>query len=368
MATARTGAEMRHNRSPLITSFALLGSSCIVALLLGEICVRLIGLADLAITDPVFQSSVYPGVSYEFKPNALGYVWGHTRLETNSYGLRGPEVELSKPRGSYRIGIFGDSMTFGQGVTDDKTYARVLERKLREKLLPRGRTVEVLNFGVPSYNITNIVSSFTKKGVRFGLDIAVLAPILDDFGFHRDHKADQYGYPAHAGTPLNPGLLKNMLRHVHLAYLFRDAYWNLTGVATTEWRALTETDNESEMARATWERAEREITRFAAVASERGIIPIYVDIGAGARQTDQVIDLLGLEHIQMAPVRARYTAAELHVSARDAHPSPLQHNLIANELFKVTGPIIETILGRDGAGAMGGPSNGDVASGARGGD
>jgi len=342
---------MRSIRSQLISSIVL-ASSFIVALLLAEIATRLTGLAALGITDPMFQPSAYPGVSYEFKSNASGFVWGHTRLETNSYGLRGPEVTLAKPKATYRVGIFGDSVTFGQGVADKDTYTRVLERRLREKFRPRGLIVEVLNFGVPSYNITNMVSSFTEKGVRFGLDIAVLAPILEDFGFHRDHKADQYGYPVHASTPMNPGPLKNMLRHIHLAYLVRDAYWSLTGAGSPALHALTEADSESELAGATWERADREISRFAAVGRQRGIIPIYIALGRRAPRIDQVVDRLGLQQIEMAPVVEQYDAATLQVSARDAHPSAFHHSLIANELFKVIVPTMEARVDR--AAAMGG--------------
>lgn len=342
---------MTRSRSHWVASIALLGGSCIIALLLMEIATRFMGLATLSITDPLFQPSADPGVSYEFKPNARGFVWGHTKLETNSYGLRGPEVRVPKPPGTYRVGIFGDSATFGQGVTDEETYARVLERMLSERFVSKGLTVEVLNFGVPSYSITNIVSAFAEKGVRFDLDIAVLAPILEDFGFHRNHKADQYGYPVNASTPMNPGPVKNLLRHVHLAYLVRDAYWSLTGAGSPELRALTESNDTSDLDRATWERGDQEINRFAAVARQRGIVPIYVALGRSAPRIDAVVGRLGLQQIRTLPVAERYSAAQLQVSARDAHPSALYHNLIAGELFQVIAPVIQAEMDRHGASA-----------------
>ncbi len=55
------------------------------------------------------------------------------------------------------------SVTFGHGIADKETYARVLEQKLRHRFRSQRLNVEVLNFGVPAFNITNIVSSFVEK-------------------------------------------------------------------------------------------------------------------------------------------------------------------------------------------------------------
>ena len=65
-------------------------------------------------------------------------------VSTNSIGLRGPELEDPKPE--IRIACVGDSVAFGWGVSYEESYPARLERLLIE----RGRSVEVLNAGVPA--------------------------------------------------------------------------------------------------------------------------------------------------------------------------------------------------------------------------
>ena len=65
-------------------------------------------------------------------------------VSTNSIGLRGPE--LADPKPEIRIACVGDSVTFGWGVSYEESYPARLERLLIE----RGRSVEVLNAGVPA--------------------------------------------------------------------------------------------------------------------------------------------------------------------------------------------------------------------------
>jgi hypothetical protein len=254
-------------------------------------------------------------------------------VEVNSLGLRGPEVDRVKPPGVYRIGVFGDSATFGQGVSEEATYARVLERT--------NRGVQVLNFGVPSYSIANIVSTFAEKGVPLDLDAAVLAPISEDYGLHRAHTTDDYGYPVHAASPIKPGPLKNLLRHVHLAYLVRDAWWNMTGAGTPEIRALHENSGDDALATETWDRAARELARFVAVARANGVVPIYMAIGWPMPPVLErlVSDSGFMKLVAMQPIAASYPPEALKVSSRDDHPSALYHQLVAKELGRVVSEL-----------------------------
>jgi hypothetical protein len=295
---------------------------------------RLADVGALAITEPLYQPSNLPGVVYEFKPNVRGFTWGRTWVETNAFGLRGPEVERVKPAGTFRIGVFGDSVTFGHGVRDAVTYPRVLERMLNREC-GNGQKLEVLNFGVPSYNIANIVSSFAEKGIRQDLDMAILAPIVEDYGFHRDHKVDAYGFPVHAATPVKPGLFKNVLRHIRLAYVVRAAYWSLTGAGRSEVRVVYGTGKDADLERATWGRAESELRRFASAAALHDIVAVYADLGPrNTAELERIIEATGLLRIYVAAATDGYTAEELSVSSRDAHPSALHHRIIAEELFE----------------------------------
>jgi lysophospholipase L1-like esterase len=88
------------------------------------------------------------------------------RISINSLGLRGPEVNLAKPPSVRRIAIVGESSAFGYQVSDGEEAARLLVRTLGD----RSETIEVLNGGVPGYNLFQSI-------VRFG---EVLAPLKPD--------------------------------------------------------------------------------------------------------------------------------------------------------------------------------------------
>lgn len=339
----------KHTWSRTGAHIVLVLLSCVVALGLGEIIARVSGVADLHLTDPLFRISPAAGVSYEFKPNARGYIWGRTWVEINSRGLRGPDVNLEKPPCVFRIGVFGDSATFGQGVTDVESYPRVLERLLNERSAGSER-VEVLNFAVPAYNITNIVSSFTEKGSRFALDIAIISPILDDYSFHRNHTADEYGYPVHASSPLEPGPLKNLLRQFHLAYVVRDAYWAITRMSINELEAARGTTGDTDLEHDTWQRAERELTRFFTRAQTLGTTPLYVAVESRLPSGLMLaIEQSGIPLVDIGPELDGLPKDSLRISSRDAHPSALLHRIVADKLSDILGESPDTACKETGS-------------------
>ena len=70
----------------------------------------------------------------------------------NNLGLRGREVTIPKPAGTYRILMLGDSFTMGKGVQDNETFSVLVEKALNERLTQcQGRSIEVVNGGVDSY-------------------------------------------------------------------------------------------------------------------------------------------------------------------------------------------------------------------------
>lgn len=70
-------------------------------------------------------------------------------VETNSLGLRGPEVAVPKPSDVYRVLALGDSFSFGWGVELDDAWPARMARELRAA---DGRSVEVVVAGVPGWS------------------------------------------------------------------------------------------------------------------------------------------------------------------------------------------------------------------------
>ena len=108
----------------------------------------------------------HPEIGYDLKPNFRS-ASGAFRISTNARGLRGPDLDSEKPAGRIRIAILGESSAFGYLVSDGQEIDRLLESKLRAA----GQNVEVLNGGVPGYNLFH-------TSVRYREVVAPLKPNL----------------------------------------------------------------------------------------------------------------------------------------------------------------------------------------------
>lgn len=67
-------------------------------------------------------------------------------LQTNSFGLRGPEPQLPKPAGAFRVICLGDERTIAAGTALEDTYCARLQERLQSRTNLR---VEVINAGLP---------------------------------------------------------------------------------------------------------------------------------------------------------------------------------------------------------------------------
>ena len=110
---------------------------------------------DLFVADP---QSVLP---FRLRPGS------HTMLvrcpiSINSLGFRGPEIAAAKD-GAYRIVALGESTTFGMTLQpEDKPWPEVLEQIIRQRLKTR-RPVQVINAGVPAYDIYDNLRRLTRE-------------------------------------------------------------------------------------------------------------------------------------------------------------------------------------------------------------
>ena len=76
------------------------------------------------------------------------------------------EYAEPKPDGVMRVLVFGDSLTFGDEVTDDETYVAHLQT-----MLPG---TEVLNLGVHGYGHDQMLLYLKEVGARYKPDVILL--------------------------------------------------------------------------------------------------------------------------------------------------------------------------------------------------
>ncbi|GAB5407677.1 MAG: hypothetical protein BalsKO_00420 [Balneolaceae bacterium] len=96
---------------------------------------------------------------------------------SNSAGIRSnKEFELKKDS-TFRIGLFGDSFIHSDDVYFEESLAYHLESNLVEK----GFEVEVLNFGVSGYDMTQAYLRYKNLGENYDLDIVLFGFQIENF-------------------------------------------------------------------------------------------------------------------------------------------------------------------------------------------
>ncbi len=106
-------------------------------------------------------------------------VAGSAVYRINHLGYRGPVVEPRKPAGTFRIVLFGDSVTFGWGVPEEVTFARRVERRLNERYGGEPR-VEVVNLAVPGYETVHETIAFEERAFAFEPDLVLIVFDVND--------------------------------------------------------------------------------------------------------------------------------------------------------------------------------------------
>lgn len=105
---------------------------------------------------------------WRLRPN-LDVAWNGSTFRTNALGFRGPEVEPSKPPGTFRVVVLGSSNTLAQGANDEDGYVRLLERWLAGRAGP-GRRVELVNLAVSGYGPTQRLHRLMTEVEALGPD------------------------------------------------------------------------------------------------------------------------------------------------------------------------------------------------------
>ena len=114
-----------------------------------------------------------PESGYTLMKPGSHYEWQGIPVEINSHGLRSPETTYEKPANSYRILNLGDSVVMGWGVRQEETYGQLLQEQLNE-LSSASMQYEVINAGVPGWNLGNALAYLKAEGLRYQPDLILL--------------------------------------------------------------------------------------------------------------------------------------------------------------------------------------------------
>jgi lysophospholipase L1-like esterase len=148
-------------------------------------------------------------VTPDYKDHRFKYL-----LTTNSAGMGDKEYALVKPANTWRIALLGDSITRGLGAPPGGNYESLLEDKLNQTQSHGGtRHIEILNFAVSGYHITQELESERVKAAVYKPDLYLIA--LSDLSVYRRW----HGHIAalvYSGIDLKYDFLRNMVREAQL--------------------------------------------------------------------------------------------------------------------------------------------------------
>ena len=120
-----------------------------------------------------------PQFSYIHRPHYQDRLQG-VEVSVNGEGLRWPEFEPSKPKGTVRVIVLGDSVVFGWGAPIEATFPMLLQKALRQ----RDARVEVIAAGVCSWNTRSELEFMKAKGFGYSPDVLLLVVYDNDIDPH----------------------------------------------------------------------------------------------------------------------------------------------------------------------------------------
>ena len=155
----------------VLLNVTVVAASLTVGLLLAELVLRAIGFGY----PPFLQPDAVTGLSH--RPNTSGWHGkeGRAYVSINSQGLRDRERSIAKPAGIYRVVVLGDSYAEALQVSVEKTFWRLLERRLEACAFQSGKKVDVVNLGVSGFGTGQALRMLQSRGLAYQPDLVILA-------------------------------------------------------------------------------------------------------------------------------------------------------------------------------------------------
>ena len=118
----------------------------------------------------------HPIIGYRFIPQIavrLQHEGGGYLVRTNGAGFRcDHEVTQKKPANSFRVLLFGDSFTAGDGVSNPYRYGDILE-----SLFP---SLQILNFGLSGTGMDQQYLIFREFAKHLDYDLLLISPLVEN--------------------------------------------------------------------------------------------------------------------------------------------------------------------------------------------
>jgi lysophospholipase L1-like esterase len=367
----------------LLKKAALSSAAIIATLLVLEALVRIFAPQDLRLNFSQWD----PYVGFVNIPGMEGVTIHRDyqmRVAINSLGLRDRDIPYEKTKDTYRIGVFGDSFTFGEGVQNSETYPKLLENLLKAdgRLNATGTRIEVINFGIGKTGTSHQYAFYQKEGKKYHLDLVILGFLAsNDFGdnlagvFTLQNEQLAHNPAAYSSVRRLQKIVyylpfyKWLTGHSHLSNLIRikathlDDYWRTRKNAETNVAANTGADTD----RLKVELTDKLVSAFASEVKQAGGKLLLINLPAktqrpllsyAANETPPEYVVLyhrlekemdrrrELDRLDLCPIFANFPI-EPYYFPNDGHMTALGHQLAAEAIRDYLKPrLIDALKAR----------------------
>jgi|GEM_PF-2030101 len=342
----------RFSRRNALLNASLVCISLAVAAVIGEIVLRALGYYGVRYSDVRLIEYVDDDV-LDFRPIPnTTRIYNNIVYKTNEFGWRDYPYSHSKPANTFRILVIGDSVTWGLGVSLERTYAKHLEKELNQSG-HAGVEYQVVVVSLAALNVEQEAHLLEVEGLKYDPDLVVVGYALNDpddgVSFGRQKREKSARKRPSFFLKAKKLLAQSSLIH----YTFRFAQkivWNvrvLVGKDETGWRVKGGYFTSLYEDPTKWERVVRAFQKIEQIANEREIpvvltvFPLMSDLddyrwsSIHERIASAASDC-GFFVLDLLPHFRRHHERELQVASGDhIHPNELGHRIAGDALHQV---------------------------------
>lgn len=290
-------------------------------------------LVDIGVSGHI-QLSPEPGVIYELKQDIDSYYF-LADLNTNSDGLRDETYSLTKPAGTYRVAVLGDSFTMPLGVELEDAYHSILEERLnRDQSDVR---YEFINFGVPGYSLRQYVNVLKHKALAYEPDA-----ILVGFCYLNDFHVPPEDTATGAFTIKKPEpRIVRWFAYEQFQLLFTHLKGKISG-RLGGWKTAAHTSHgtESGCGEADVNYMKSMFAELRALTADRGIPVIVAGLelldpqGPCAAIVEELVTMEGLHFVDAAGITTFEESRAYRIYPLDGHPNALANSAFAERIMQ----------------------------------
>ena len=268
--------------------------------------------------------------------------WHKRHVVYNNYFFRDRDFNSIKRERVVRIGVFGDSVAFGEGIKNvNNRFSNILEQKLQNA----GFKVEVYNLGSSGYDTEGEIEQY-QRVKQLNFDIIIWQYLLNDI----QPLEKSTGTPIISQNSQTSKLVKFLSNR---SYFLDFIYWRFSTRYQKTFEQLKNADLAQYNNEPVFSQHQKQIADFVdSLKREKQkiivvifpfvhLLPDYPAKGTHTRMqevfkesgVDAVIDLLAdLETKQ---------AQDLIASRFDPHPNEYVHQIAADRLFEIIVPLLK---------------------------